>query len=76
MGRFSRNPIPRRQPRRHRAHCDIEIDADFVGTTPSVITLTPGKHQLTVTKTNDQLWTHTIPFTAATIHLNAEMFTN
>jgi hypothetical protein len=51
------------------------VDGDFVGNTPSVITLTPGKHQIAVTKTNYQPWTRTITFTGGTVHLNAEMTT-
>jgi hypothetical protein len=56
-------------------NCDIQVDGDFVGNTPSVITLTPGKHQIAVTKTNYQPWTRTITFTGGTVHLDAEMVT-
>jgi hypothetical protein len=56
-------------------NCDIEVDGEFVGNTPSVITLAPGKHQISVTKTNYQPWTRTIAFTGGTVHLNAEMVT-
>ena len=54
-------------------NCDIEVDGEFVGNTPSAVTLTPGKHQITVKKTGYQDWTRTMTFTGGTVHLNAEL---
>ena len=54
-------------------NCDIEVDGEFVGNTPSAVTLTPGKHQITVKKSGYQDWTRTMTFTGGTVHLNAEL---
>ena len=57
-------------------NCDIEVDGEFVGNTPSAVTLTPGKHQITVEKTGYQNWTRTMTFIGGTVHLNAELAHN
>lgn len=52
---------------------DIEIDGDFVGNTPSTITVAPGSHQIAVKKKGFMDWTKTLNVTGGTIHLNAEL---
>jgi hypothetical protein len=54
-------------------NCDIEVDGEFVGNTPSTVTLSPGKHQIVVRKTGYQDWTRTITFSGGTVHLSADL---
>jgi len=54
-------------------NCDIEVDGEFVGNTPSTITLAPGKHQVAVKKTGYEDWTRTMTFSGGTVKLVAEM---
>jgi hypothetical protein len=54
-------------------NCDIEVDGEFVGNTPSTITLTPGKHQIAVKKTGFRDWTRSMTVTGGSVKLNAEM---
>ena len=55
------------------AGADIEIDGGFVGNTPSTLSLTPGSHQVSVTKKGFTPWTKTLNVTGGTVHLNAEL---
>jgi hypothetical protein len=55
------------------SNCDIEVDGDFVGNTPSVVTLSPGKHQIVVKKTGYQDWARTITFSGGSVRLKAEL---
>ena len=41
-------------------NCDIEVDGNFVGSTPSTLNLVPGKHQIVVKKTGFQDWTRSM----------------
>lgn len=52
---------------------DIEVDGDFVGNTPSTITLTAGKHTIVVKKKGYADWTRTVSVSTGNIHLNADM---
>lgn len=52
---------------------DIEIDSEFVGNTPSTITVTPGRHQIAVKKKGYADWVKTMNITGGTIHLSAEL---
>jgi hypothetical protein len=52
---------------------DIEIDGAFVGSTSSVIELTPGSHQVVIKKKGFADWSKTLTVTGGTIHLNAEL---
>ncbi len=54
-------------------NCDIEVDGEFVGNTPSVVTLSPGKHQIVLKKTGYQDWNRYITFSGGIVRLNAEM---
>ena len=54
-------------------NCDIEVDGEFVGNTPSVVTLAAGKHQIVVKKTGYQDWTRSMTFAGGTVRLNADM---
>jgi hypothetical protein len=52
---------------------DIEIDGAFVGSTPSTVTLAPGKHQVEVKKKGFSDWSKTLSITGGAIHLSAEL---
>jgi len=52
---------------------DIEIDAAFVGNTPSTVSVTPGNHQISIKKKGFADWTKTLNVTGGTVHLSAEL---
>lgn len=52
---------------------DIEVDGNFVGNTPSTITLTAGKHTIVVKKKGYADWTRTMSVSTGNVHLNADM---
>jgi CRISPR/Cas system-associated exonuclease Cas4 (RecB family) len=52
---------------------DIEIDGAFVGNTPSIVSVVPGTHQITVKKSGYTGWSKTLSVTGGTIQLNAEL---
>jgi hypothetical protein len=52
---------------------DIEVDGNFVGNTPSTITLPSGSHQVVVKKKGFADWTKTLNVTGGNIHLSAEL---
>jgi hypothetical protein len=52
---------------------DIEIDAAFVGNTPSTVSVAPGSHQISVKKKGFTEWTKTLNVTGGMVHLNAEL---
>ena len=54
-------------------NCDIEVDGNFIGNTPSTLTLPPGKHEVTVKKTGYVDWTRSITVGAGSVRLSAEM---
>ncbi|MBB5318734.1 PEGA domain-containing protein [Tunturibacter empetritectus] len=54
-------------------NCDIEVDGSFVGSTPSTLNLTPGKHQIVVKKTGYQDWSRSMMVGTGAIRLSAEM---
>lgn len=52
---------------------DIEVDGNFVGSTPSAIKLASGQHKVTVKKSGYQDWERQMQITAGEIRLNAEL---
>lgn len=54
-------------------NCDIEIDGNFVGNTPSTLTVAPGKHDIAVKKTGYAPWTRSMMVGSGTVRLSAEM---
>jgi hypothetical protein len=56
-------------------NCDIEVDGNFVGNTPSTISLPSGKHEIVVKKTGYQDWSRRIMVGGGTVRLSAEMVT-
>jgi hypothetical protein len=54
-------------------NCDIEIDGNFMGSTPSTLNLAPGKHQIVVKKAGFQEWSRTMTLTTGVIRVSATM---
>jgi hypothetical protein len=54
-------------------NCDIEIDGNFMGNTPSTLNLPPGKHTVAVKKTGYADWTRTMTVGTGTVRLSADM---
>ena len=54
-------------------NCDIEVDGNFVGSTPSTLNLAAGKHEIVVKKAGYQDWTRSMLVASGTVRLSAEM---
>jgi PEGA domain len=54
-------------------NCDIEVDGNFVGSTPSTLSLTPGKHDIVVKKTGYQVWSRSMMVGSGSVRLSADM---
>jgi len=54
-------------------NCDIEVDGAFVGSTPSTLTLAPGKHEIVVKKSGYADWKRTMNVSGGAVHVSAEM---
>jgi hypothetical protein len=52
---------------------DIEVDGNFVGSTPSKVEVTPGSHAITVKKKGYQTWTRTMNVSGTGAKVNAEL---
>ena len=52
---------------------DIEVDGNFVGSTPSKVEVTPGSHSITVKKKGYQNWTRTMNVSGTGAKVNAEL---
>ena len=52
---------------------DIYLDQNFVGNTPSTVSVPSGKHSVSVRKTGFQDWTREMNFSGGAITLNAEL---
>ncbi|HYV74911.1 MAG TPA: PEGA domain-containing protein, partial [Candidatus Binatia bacterium] len=52
---------------------DIEVDGDFVGSTPSTLDITPGEHQVVVKKSGYKDWTRKLRVSGGNIKLDAEL---
>jgi hypothetical protein len=52
---------------------EIFVDEDFVGNTPSTISVTAGKHVITVKKLGFQDWVRIVNFSGGSITLDAEL---
>lgn len=55
------------------ANCDIEVDGEFMGNTPSTLNLAPGKHDILVKKTGYQDWTRSMTVANGAIRVSADM---
>ena len=54
-------------------NCDIEVDGNFMGNTPSTLNLAPGKHEIVVKKAGYQDWSRTMMVGSGAVRLSAEM---
>jgi hypothetical protein len=56
-------------------NCDIDVDGNFMGNTPSTLNLAPGKHQIVVKKAGFQDWSRSMLVASGSVRLSAEMVT-
>jgi hypothetical protein len=52
---------------------DITVDGNFVGSTPSTVSVPVGQHTITVTKKGYVDWSRTMNVSGSSVHLNAEL---
>lgn len=52
---------------------DVEVDGNFVGSTPSTINVAVGTHQITVKEKGFHNWTRTLSVTGGNVHLSADL---
>jgi hypothetical protein len=55
---------------------DIEIDGNFVGSTPSSLTAAPGQHQVIVKKAGYEAWQRKVTVTGGHVRLDAQLEAN
>ncbi len=55
------------------AGADIEVDGNFVGSTPSAVPVSLGTHEITVHKRGYSSWSRRMNVSGGTVHLNAEL---
>ena len=55
------------------AGADIEVDGNFVGSTPSSFTLSPGDHEIAVKKSGFVAWKRKIAVSTGKVNINAEL---
>ena len=54
-------------------NCDIEVDGNFMGSTPSTLNLVPGKHVIVVKKSGYQDWSRSMMVGSGAVRLSAEL---
>jgi PEGA domain len=54
-------------------NCDIEVDGVFAGNTPSQLSMTPGKHDISIQKKGYIPWSRTVMVSGSAIHIEAEL---
>lgn len=52
---------------------DIEIDGNFVGSTPSTVSVATGEHTVTVKKKGYAAWSRTMTVSGGAVHLSADL---
>ena len=52
---------------------DIEIDGNFVGSTPSTVSVTAGQHKITVKKKGYAEWSRSMNVSGTAVHLSADL---
>lgn len=55
------------------AGADILVDGNFMGNTPSTVSVTPGQHTITVQKKGYADWSRQMNVSGASVHLNADL---
>jgi hypothetical protein len=57
-------------------NCDIEVDGNFMGSTPSTVNLAPGKHEIVLKKTGYRDWSPNMLVGNGAARVIADMATN
>ena len=52
---------------------DIEVDGNYVGSTPSTVSLAPGSHDISLKKKGFAIWNRKMNVTGGSVHVNAEL---
>lgn len=52
---------------------DIEIDGNFVGNTPSTVSVVAGQHTITVGKKGYADWSRSMNVSGSAVHLSADL---
>jgi hypothetical protein len=52
---------------------DISVDGNFVGNTPSTLTVAPGQHTIALSKKGYADWSRTMNVSGSAVHLNADL---
>jgi hypothetical protein len=52
---------------------DIEVDGNFVGNTPSTVSVAQGSHEISVKKKGFETWNRKMSVTGGSVHLSAEL---
>jgi PEGA domain len=55
------------------AGADIEIDGNFVGSTPSALSATPRQHEVVVKKAGYEAWRRKVTVTGGHVRLDAQL---
>jgi hypothetical protein len=55
------------------AGADIDVDGNFVGNTPSTVSVTPGSHEVSVQRKGFAIWTRKLNVTGGSVRLSAEL---
>jgi hypothetical protein len=55
------------------AGADIEVDGNFVGNTPSTVSIAPGQHTIVVKKKGYADWSRSMHVSGSSVHLSADM---
>lgn len=55
------------------AGADIEVDGNFVGSTPSTVPVSLGSHDISVKKKGYETWTRHMNLTGGSVHLEADL---
>ena len=58
------------------AGADIEIDGNFVGSTPSSLSASTGQHQIVVKKAGYEAWQRKVTVTGGHVRLDAQLEAN
>lgn len=55
------------------AGADISVDGNFVGSTPSIVSVPSGPHTIAVKKKGYSNWSRTMNVSGTSVHLNADL---
>jgi hypothetical protein len=54
-------------------NADITVDGNFMGNTPAILNLSPGKHDISISKNGYETWTRSVTVSSGSMHISAEL---